>query len=142
MNPYLLILGFFLLGGLATVAWGWSIIARAKRTLRWPAVDGTITQNISSDSEALPDIEFSYPVGGKDYRCNHDYPGGITPSQELSASYRTKYPVGASVKVHYDPAHPEQATFEPGLARGDWMIFVLGVIATLFAVIFLLFGGV
>ena len=142
MNPYIIILGLFLIAGLATTAWGWTIIARGRRTQRWPAVDGSITRNSSSDIDALPEIEFSYQVSGKDYRRMLDYPGGTTPSQQLSASYRAKYPVGAPVKVHYDPAHPEHATFEPGLARGDWMIFILGVIATLFAAVFLLFGGV
>lgn len=142
MNPYIIILTLFLIAGLATTAWGWTIIARGKRTQRWPAVDGTITQNKSSDSDALPEIEFSYTVGGKEYRRNHDYPSGTTPSQQLSANYASKYPVGSFVKVHYDPAHPEHATFEPGLARGDWMIFLLGGIATFFAAVFLLFGGV
>ena len=140
MNPYMIILSFFLLAGLATSAWGWAVIARGRRTLRWPSVEGTISQCAVSDDDSLPQIEFSYSVAGRDYRCEQVFPGGTTPSQQLVASYVLKYPVGAKVKAHYDPARPEHATLEPGLARGDWMIFVLGVIATIFGIIFLLFG--
>ena len=141
MNPYTIILSFFLIAGIATSIWGWAILMRGRRTQRWPSVDGAISQCAASDSDALPEIEFSYTVAGRDYRCEHAFPGGTTPSQELIASYVLKYPVGAKVKVHYDPAHPERATLEPGLARGDWMIFVLGVIATVLGAAFLLFGA-
>ena len=113
---------------------------RGRRTLHWPSVEGAISQCAVSDDDSLPQIEFSYIVAGRDYRCEQVFPGGTTPSQQLVASYVLKYPVGAKVKVHYDPACPEHATLEPGLARGDWMIFVLGVIATIFGIIFLLFG--
>ncbi len=140
MNPYLIILSCFLVAGLATSAWGWLIIARGRRTLNWPSVEGIILQCAASDDDSLPHIEFRYAVAGRDFQCKHTFPGGTTPSQQLVASYTVKYPVGAKVRVHYDPARPEHATLEPGLARGDWMIFVLGVIATIFGIIFLLFG--
>ncbi len=141
MNPYTIILSFFLIAGFSTSIWGWIIIVRGRRTRHWPSVDGAIAQCAASASDFMPHIEFSYTVAGREYRCAHAVPGGTTPSQELIASYTPKYPVGTQVRVHYDPAHPERATLEPGLARGDWMIFVLGVIATFFGAIFLLFGG-
>ena len=141
MNPYTIVLGLFLIAGLATSIWGWAIIVRGHRTRRWPSVDGNIAQCAVSDNDSMPHIEFSYTVAGRDYRCEHALPGGTMPSQELSASYTLKYPVGAKAKVHYDPARPEHATLAPGLARGDWMIFVLGVIATLFGAAFLVFGA-
>lgn len=140
MNPYTIILSLFLVAGIATSIWGWTIILRSRRTRSWPAVDGAISQCAASDSDALPEIEFSYTVAARDYRCGHTFPGGTTPSQELIASYVLKYPVGTKVKVHYDPVHPERATLEPGLARGDWMILVLGIIATVLGAAFLLLG--
>lgn len=142
MNPYIIILSFFLIAGLATSAWGWAIIVRGRRTRRWPSVDGTVLQNAVIEDDSMPHIEFGYTVAGRDYRCGQAFPGGITPSRELIASYTAKYPAGAKVRVHYDPARPERATLEPGLARGDWMIFVLGVIGTLFGAVFLWFGSV
>lgn len=142
MNPYTIILSFFLIAGLATSVWGWIIIMRGRRTRCWPSVDGTILQNATSDGDSMPQIEFGYSVAGHDYQCEHTFPGGITPSQELIAGYIAKYPAGAKVRVHYDPARPEHATLEPGLARGDWMIFVLGVIGTLSGTVFLWFGSV
>ena len=140
MNPYILILSFFLIAAVTTSVWGWTIIARGRRTLRWPSAEGTISRCTVSDDDSLPQIEFSYHVAGHDYRCEQAFPSGTTPSPQLVASYVLKYPVDAKVTVHYDPARPEHATLEPGLARGDWMILVLGVIATLFAIVFLFFG--
>ena len=141
MNPYTIILSLFLLAGLATSVWGWSIIARGRRTLRWPSVAGTISQCTAGDSDSLPRIEFSYTIAGRDYRCEHEFASGISPSPELTTRYTSKFPVGTTVTVHYDPARPEHALLEPGLARGDWMIFVLGIIATLFGAVFLWFGS-
>jgi len=89
----------------------------------------------------MPNIEFSYTVAGYHFRCEHIFPGGTAPSQELIASYPKKHPVGGKVKVHYDPARPERATLEPGSGRDDWMILALGIIATIFGAAFMLFGG-
>ncbi len=142
MNPYTLILGIFLIAGIATTAWGWMIIVRGRGTRRWPAVSGSITRSAVRDHDSIPDITFTYTVNGTTYRCVHRFPSGTQPSQELTAQYLTKFPLGTPVTVHYDPSHPQHATIEPGLARGDWLIFALGLIATVFGAIFLLFGGV
>lgn len=143
MNPNLIIIGVFIIAGLITTVWGWTIISRGRRTLRWPSVDGVIEQSTAaSDSDDLwPQIVFSYTVSGQTHRCAVEYPSGTTPTPEFAASYVQKFPVSAPVKVFYNPAHPEHATLEPGLARGDWMIFVLGLLATIFGGGFLLVGG-
>ena len=97
---------------------GLGIIVRGRRTRRWPPVDGTISQCAASDSDSLPQIEFSYTIAGRDYRCEHAFPGGTTPSQELIASYVLKYPVSAKVKAHYDPARPNARHSNPVLLAG------------------------
>lgn len=97
---------------------GLGIIVRGRRTRRWPPVDGTISQCAASDSDSLPQIEFSYTIAGRDYRCEHAFPGGTTPSQELIASYVLKYPIGAKVKAHYDPARPNARHSNPVLLAG------------------------
>lgn len=123
--------------------WGWSIIAAARRSLRWPQVDGVIEQcDLSStEDDLLPHIVFSYIVNGQQQRCQLEFPGGTTPTPEFATSYVQRYPLGAQVRVFYNPAKVEQATLEPGMRQGDWMVFVLGLLATIGGVLFLIFGG-
>jgi hypothetical protein len=142
VNPYTIILSLFLLAGVATMAWGWAIIARARRTQAWPATTGTVTHSAVADADSIPDIRFRYAVDGVDHEGTYAFPAGTQPSQELTATYLAKYPPGALVAVHYDPAQPERATLEPGLGRGDWLIFALGLVGTVFGALFLLLGGI
>lgn len=141
-NSYILILWLFLLAALLVTLWGWFIIAKARCTLRWPQVEGVIEQSAPSSEEddLLPHIVFSYRIDGHFYRSQLKFPSGITPTPEFSASYLKRYPVGAAVHVHYNPEQPGEATLEPGMGQGDWMVFALGVIATLCATAFLCFG--
>lgn len=143
MNPYIIILILFLLGGLGTTIWGWTIIARGKRTLKWPAAEGVIekSQPSSEGDDLLPEIVFSYTVSGHRYQRTMEFPGGTNPTQALAASYVDKYPVGAKVSAYYNPQQPGQATLEPGPGRDDWLIFVLGIVVTVIGIGFLIFGG-
>lgn len=142
-NAYVLILGAFLLAGVVVMAWGWSIIATARRTLRWPQVEGLIEQSdlASEEDELLPLIRFSYTVNGELHRSQLEFPAGTTPTPEFSDSYIKRYRAGTPVVVFYNPAKVQEATLEPGLRQGDWMVFALGVIATVSAILFLLFGS-
>ena len=143
MNPYIIILVLFLLGGVGTTIWGWSIIARGKRTLNWPAVEGVIEKcrQSSAADDLLPEIVFSYTVAGHRYERTLEFPSGTNPSQALSASYVAKYPEGAKIPVHYNPRQPDQATPEPGPGRDDWLVFILGIVVTVIGLGFLIFGG-
>ena len=143
LNPYLIILILFILGGLITTIWGWGMIARGKRTLHWPAVEGVIEQSQPSaeGDDLFPRIAFSYTVSGRRYERNMEFPSGTHPSPSFAASYVNKYPEGARVLAYYNPEQPDQATLEPGLARDDWLIFVLGIVVTLIGVGFLIFSG-
>ena len=55
--------------------------------------------------------------------------------------YAKKYPAGAKASVYYNPDQPDQATLEPGLARGDWMIPAVGIIAMAFGIFALFFSS-
>ena len=142
-NPYAIILGLFIIAGFIAALWGWSIIAKARKTRRWPMVEGAIEQSApaSEANDLLPHILFSYTVGTHTYRRALEFPDGANPSPELATSYAGKYPVGAKVPVYYNPDQPDQATLEPGLVRGDWMILALGVTAMAFGIFALFFGN-
>ena len=142
-NPYAIILGLFIIAGFVAALWGWSIILKARKTQRWPVTEGVIEQSdLTSDAnDLLPHILFSYTVGARTYQRALEFPGGTNPSPELATSYAKKYPVGAKVPVYHNPDQPDQATLEPGLARGDWMILAAGVAAMAFGVFALFFSG-
>lgn len=142
-NPYAIILGLFIVAGLMATLWGMSIIARARKTQRWPMVEGMIETSSpsSEDNDLLPHILFSYAVDTHTYQHALKFPGGTQPSPELTASYTRKYSVGAKVSVYYNPQQPDQATLEPGLARGDWMILAIGITAMAFGIFALFFSG-
>lgn len=141
-NPYIIILSLFLLAGLITTLWGLAIIVKARRTQGWPCVDGVIEESriTSGDNDLLPFISFSYTVGQASYRQNLAFSPDITPTQEFTASYLQKYPAGTHVKVYYHPGDPEKATLEPGLGRGEWLVFAFGLGMFVFAMAFLFLG--
>ena len=142
-NPYIIVLGLFVIAGLLATLWGVRIIVRARRTQQWPSVEGVIEKsNISSNvNDLLPDIEFRYEVENQTYRRSMEFSRDVTSSQEFAASYVDKYPAGARVRVYYDPEKPDNATLEPGLGQGDWLVFAIGLGMLVFGILFLLLGG-
>jgi hypothetical protein len=93
LNYYAIILGLFIIGGFGAVLWGWIIFAKARKTLRWPMVEGVIEQSAptSEDNDLLPHIQFSYTVAAHIYQRTLEFPDGTNPSPELAASYAKKY---------------------------------------------------
>ena len=143
LNPYTIIISLFIIAGLLTAAWGLWIIVRGRKTLQWPSVEGVILESaIASDNDdLLPHILFRYSIGQVSYKQTMQFPGDVTPTQEFAASYVRKYPEGSRVQVYYDPANPELATLEPGLGKGDWLVFAMGLGTLLFGILFYVFGG-
>lgn len=142
MNPYILILAFFTLAGLAMAAWGWRNMMRARKLRHWSTTEGMIEASTPASAldDLLPHIEFSYEVAGRHYRRVLDFPSGLNPSQELARNYIERFPAGAEVSVYYDPAQPEQATLERKSGHDDWFIIAIGLGAALFGIGALLFS--
>jgi len=142
-NPYTIILGVFTLAGLLATVWGYMIISRAKQTLSWPCVDGVIEESSVSSRQydLLPHIVYRYTVADVTYQHAMEFPRDVTPTQEFARSYVEKYPVGRRVKVYFQPGTPKHATLEPGLGRGDWLVFAIGLSSFIFGMVFLVFGG-
>jgi len=142
-NPYIIILGLFTVTGIGTTIWGVWILARARRSAGWPGIDGEIIScNKADDADSLlPDIRFAYTLAGKRYEKNIDFPSGTSPTQQLSDSYVQRFPRGKVVRVFYNPADPEEATLEPGVHPGDWMVLGFGLGITVLMIAALLMGG-
>jgi len=134
-NPYVIILSTFGIAGAVVTLWGLMIIRKARKTLGWPSVEGAIKESspASNSDDLMPNIRFHYQVDDQSYTCTLELPGSVSPSQELTRRYLEKYPQGKKVRVFYDPQHPERATLEPGIGS-DWMVFALGLMATVFSI--------
>ena len=141
MNPYLIILGAVIAGGLGVSLWGWQTLCRSRRMGQWPTVEGVIEacEPSAEDNDLLPDIVFSYRVDDRDYRRRFTFPEGTHPLPEFTRMYMERYPVGKAVKVHYDPQHPEDATLETA-SQGEWMILALGIAMVVGGALALLFA--
>ena len=141
-NPNAIILGLFVIAGFIVALWGWLIIAKARKTQRWPMVEGTIEQSAPSSADDPPShLLFSYTVAAHTYQRVLESPGGDNSSPELAADYAEKHPVGTKVPVYYNPDQPDQSTLEPSLASGDWMVLALGITTMVFGIFALFFGN-
>lgn len=127
MNPYIVVLVFFTLAGLAMAAWGWRNIARARKTRHWLRTEGTVEQ--SGASRAV-----RYTVAGTAYRLAAAADGDAAPAAAVP-------PAGAKVDVYYDPARPGDAALSRYEGRDDWLIVAIGLGAALFGLGALLFSG-
>lgn len=125
----------YLIVSAAVTLWGLGIVAKKKKSLSWPTTEGVIEEfdRGEDEGELFPRITFGYDVSGRHYRTRLTHAGG-TPPPEYALIYAEKYPVGAKVRVYYDPDHPENATIEPQVMPGDWMVFMFGLIATLLGI--------
>lgn len=138
-NPYVIILALFTLAGLGIAVWGWRLIAKGRATRRWPTVEG-IVENETQTDDKTPIPYVSYSVNGHAYRQALTLPDEMPSVGAVTTRHLEKFPAGARIQVHYDPAHPERITLEPGLGRGDWLVFAAGIAAMLFGILALLFG--
>ncbi len=139
MNLYPVILAAVALGGIGISVWGWQTLQHARKVQAWPTVSGVIEacEATSAANDLLPDIVFSYQVAGRNYRRSFTFPDGTHPLPEFTRQYMTRYPVGKTVNIYYQPEQPENATLEPG-SQGDWMILALGIMMAAGGVIALL----
>ncbi len=132
MNPYIIILAIVTVSGIAISIWGWQILKASQKSRNWPSVDGVIEESTpdSVEDDLLPHIVYHYQVNGNNLRSSFQFPSGTNPLPEFAQAYVKKYPVGANVKVYYNPENPQQSTLEPS-AQGDWMILVVGIMMAL-----------
>lgn len=110
--------------GLAFLMWRGYLDRKASP--EWPTVTGRIldskvvAQNESNDGASFTrewriDLNYRYTVGGQTYqgqRIRAILPRFGTEAEALAVQQR--FPVGAEVPVHYDPAKPKSSVLIPG----------------------------
>jgi hypothetical protein len=125
------------------------IAAKAAASLSWPSAEGSITssavqshwdqsQQRNTYSAA---IQYVYRIEDVDYRSSRVAWGGRAsstddrPARELAG----RYPVGAAVRVHYNPDKRSEAVLEPSSRGGLPMLtFVMATFAVMGAAFILL----
>lgn len=144
-NPFAgLIIGliFTPIGVALIIFWGWPVLSKAKESVNWPVVTGSVTrsevaQKRDSDGDRTyrPDVEYKYSVDEEDFVGFDVYVASSSMwSSSRSSANETvrKYKVGKDVEVHYNPNDPADAVLEPGT---NWMTYLPFGIGLIFAVI-------
>ncbi len=124
---------------LSLIAFGFAIrdLQMGTDSPNWPTVQGTVLRSeLKSDNENYwAEITYEYLVDGAIYQGTNVRTLGFQVGTGLGDAQETisRYPVGASVLVHYDPASPRTAVLEPGSHGGGvvtaLMAFILGFMA-------------
>lgn len=110
--------------GLGMLIGMWSLQSRAQRTRDWPTtagqvVDTRIEKHSGDDNKKYRSIvRYGYSVGGAEYTSERFSFGSNRRSKPAAEAFCAKYPPGAEVLVHYDPARPAEAvlSIEPASA--------------------------
>lgn len=119
---------------------------QAKRSTAWPTVEGTVTESKivqrtmkrgrKSDTPiAMPSITYRYAVGGVEHLGTRlffgsQYPESWTPGAKWTTDtkeYVGRYPAGATLRVHYDPADAATSVVEAGLKPAIVLPVVLSI---------------
>lgn len=128
---------FAVIGYFVAFHFGKSILDNAKASEKWPAVDGVIEQSevVTSrgddgDTMYAAEVLYKYTVDGREYQSDNVYFGGDYRSSSSSGAYEVvnRYPVGDTVKVHYDPDKPENAVLEPGVTWMSYLVYGIGLV--------------
>ena len=138
--------------GVAFISYGIGEISKAKESVNWPTVSGSVitsktekrtsTEGSGSTKKTktydVAIIKYEYDIDGTSYTSNRIAFGG----QERGSAHTlvSKYPEGKSVKVYYDPADPEVAALEPGMKGGSYFFPIFGAVIILFGCVFVFKG--
>lgn len=132
-------LGLVGLGFIALIA---ALVLHA-RTKRWKTAAGRIVisepgfalvQRFQTDAprnERVAKIVHEFSAAGKLHRGGKILDAGDPPEEDIERLLK-QYPVGATVKVHYDPAHPSTSALEINGPPKDLALGCLSAIAILF----------
>lgn len=137
--------------GIVMVWHGLTDAHEARASEHWPETDGKILSHAvhRHDHTRNPDtfepiVGYEYCVGGQVYKDSRIawYAERFDNEQEAYRFMQERYPIGKTVRVHYDSAHPHHACLIPGGGKramapvfaGGMMMVVLVVVFGLYTV--------
>jgi hypothetical protein len=136
--------------GLALLGWAFVVLQAAREARAWPTVTGKITasgvhERVSRDKEGdpyteyTPYVRYSFSVNDRPFEGDRIAVGYNEEGSHSQARFAVaRYPVGATVKVYYDPANPRSAVLQLGTRNMSTPIFI--GIACIGLALFFLFG--
>jgi hypothetical protein len=122
--------------GVALLGWSFVVIQAAREARAWPTTTGRITASSIKErdrrdgddnpvTEYTPFVRYSYSVNDRPFESDRIALGYNEEGSYGSAkSAVARYPVGASVTVHYDPANPRSAVLQLGTRNMSTPIFI------------------
>jgi hypothetical protein len=120
----------------------WLAIGEARASVGWPTAKGTVVAvgtaraAVSEGKEpgkrggffSSPLVYYRYTVNGKGYASPRLRIGrGALGAAPSLAELHARFPAGAQVSVHYDPAAPHIAVLDAGAGTGDYAVLALGL---------------
>lgn len=133
MGPIRWMLGIFICIGIVFILMGSYSFVRDWKTMRWAEAEGVVMKSSVLHLGVriyVASVEYEYFVNdrkmlGKVVESGPDIP--TYSSATIPRRVINRYPAGKKVIVYFDPLDPSQAVLEPGLSKGSWLIFVLGI---------------
>ena len=113
--------------------------AGSKAGGNWPTAAGKVVEsgtesyrarvNKTTVTSYAPVVEYSYRVGGHEYRSRQIELDGVSggDSKDEAAEIAARYPKDKAVEVHYDPANPSNAALEKPAGIAWYLLAVAGV---------------
>lgn len=140
---------FAVIGVLLTIFWGIPTARNAMESRNWPSADGRITisevyKNYDSEDDSITygaKMTYNYTVNGMTYMNGTVAFGDYSSSDPSHASgIVSRYPVGKSVKVYYDPDDPKTSVLEPGAGWSSFMGLIVGIAFAIIGVVGFIFA--
>lgn len=134
-------LGLFVAIGLGILAYGGMMLRKSNEASSWPTTEGTVLehdlvqQRSRKGSAYEVKVSYAYTVEGARYESSRIAFGyGASSGLASHQSIHERFKDGSTVVVHYDPARPAESVLSYGLTRGILLLFVFGVVWTIFSV--------
>lgn len=149
MNGLLIAAILMSLFGLVFVIIGIISNRRAALSKTWPTAPGeilnsTIVQHESTDSDGAsstsyePVVEYRYNVIGSPFTGKRIAYGANQFSYNIAQKIISRYPIGSSIQVHYNPEKPADAVLETK-SSGGTIFLIVGIVIIIAAVVIYLF---
>lgn len=118
---------------------------RAAASPSWSTANGVITESRVVESSGgrrrgrsySAKVEYTFEVDGQELKGTRISYRLQSSGQSGASECVARYPVGASVTVHYDPADPSQAVLETGWDAWNAFPIGIGLFALGFCAVFL-----
>ena len=150
MSEYILILAGVILAlvGLGFITSALVSNQRTKAAESWPTMPGTVLHteirtHVSRNNRITtrtyePIIHYQYNLMGKPYESKNLSFGSLRMKNDQAEEIVSRYPVGSSVTVHYDPNKPEKSVLEVTARGGKTMMVSGGIFIVMGIVLFIL----